>query len=686
MDAHVFRIAGRELLTLLEGSRVEKIHGPETNVLVFRIFAQGLKFSLLFRFERQNPLLLITKNPPENPPTPSAFVMRLRKYVNNRRLTRGELDWQNRRLAFAIPGSGDEPLWLVLDLRQGASLCAELPPEFSSQPLWPEPALVDSLCREAPESERPESAFVGYPVLTPLLRSSLGYMDALDGRALLIDLEADNDELFAYSGGFAEKGDGSRRHPGGAALKFLSAWPLPDAMLEKMSLEPTATIPQPDLFLEQLAQRHNALSMVSALGEQSFYKGRLEKRQSDLEKPERKEEKRLKRLIRNLEAEEGRLRKMREQRGNALVLQQNLWRIQADGRFGRLCVPRSLAPDPAGPAGQPDSLFGPCNHPCDGHTPDAPDGNASDGCDVIELDVRLTVLENMKKMFKQSDRAARGLGMLRERKDAALAELDRLGRQVPGIRPEMSGRFCPDPNVSGNVPGGVSGDVQNDAAGQTGCAASADSAISELINAAPSGPSAGELKCRFSTLQTQYGPMRVWDHHPEAAVPRSARAVAAKAPGKSHGKSQHSSRNKQSRHGQGSLSKNIARFVSSDGFIMLRGKNAQGNNELLRVGSPFDLWFHAESGPSAHLIIRRSHAKEAIPERTMAEAGCLTGLKSAQRTQDKVRVMCALLSDVQALKGAPAGTVRVSRVEMTMLVKLEPELEEILSAPPREIP
>lgn len=122
----------------------------------------------------------------------------------------------------------------------------------------------------------------------------------------------------------------------------------------------------------------------------------------------------------------------------------------------------------------------------------------------------------------------------------------------------------------------------------------------------------------------------------------------------------------------------VQRFRSSDGFLLLRGRCAEGNAELLRIASPFDWWLHAEDGPSAHLIIRRDHPAHQVPERTLAEAAALVAVKSWQRNAARARIMLALVRDVRAVKGAAAGSVRVDAVARSLTVAPDPGLETAL--------
>ena len=69
------------------------------------------------------------------------------------------------------------------------------------------------------------------------------------------------------------------------------------------------------------------------------------------------------------------------------------------------------------------------------------------------------------------------------------------------------------------------------------------------------------------------------------------------------------------------LPKQVQAFRSSDGFLILRGRDTRGNALALKLAAPHDYWLHTADGPSAHVIIRRDHAGQEVPERTLREAG-----------------------------------------------------------------
>lgn len=122
----------------------------------------------------------------------------------------------------------------------------------------------------------------------------------------------------------------------------------------------------------------------------------------------------------------------------------------------------------------------------------------------------------------------------------------------------------------------------------------------------------------------------------------------------------------------------VHRFLSSDGFSIWRGKNRNANHALLtKLAGPADYWFHAEDGPGAHVILRRDHPGQAVPEQSLREAAILAGLASHFAGAGRASVICAEVRHVRPVKGTP-GLARVDQRLRTLLVELEPELEERL--------
>ncbi len=595
MDSHSFRCAGQELVRLLSGARVEKIHEPLPGVLVFTVFAAGEKRRLTLRADRARPLLLFVDEVPPNPARPSAGVMRLRKYVSGRRLGAGRMDFVRRRLAFALPepkepeedgkSAGVFFRYLLLDMREGAFVLASLPADFAEAPLWPEGSALDGLCAApggVPPDWKKESVgpWTAYPVLTPLLRETLAELDAPEGRALLVDLEAGGGDLFLYAGK-----DG--------VPAFYSAWPLPEALLVRRALTPVGQpLPSGDF-----AGRFPCLHAVSLVDKPAFHAaaGREFAREENL--AGKRERKRLARLLEKLTREEERLLSLTALKAEALLLQENLWRYPAGAKFAEAALPER----------------------------------------TVKLDPLLTVRDNMTRMFRQAARGERGLGMLAARKAEVAADLARL---------EADSARTAAPGAEKSDPGSRRAGAGRGAAAPAGTAASSPGVSVEGFpgpsEAVASGIPAASGDCCPGGLSTA------------GDFPAGATGIRALAEEDSR------------REG-----KDVARFRSSDGFVILRGKNARGNQALLKLGQPYDYWLHAEDGPSAHAVIRRAHAAEEVPERTLLEAGFLVGQKSRYRDDARARLMLALLRHVHPVKGAAPGTVRVDVVRRVFAVPMD---------------
>ncbi len=131
----------------------------------------------------------------------------------------------------------------------------------------------------------------------------------------------------------------------------------------------------------------------------------------------------------------------------------------------------------------------------------------------------------------------------------------------------------------------------------------------------------------------------------------------------------------------GRLPKGVQAFISSDGLVILRGRDAKGNWALLKAAAPYDLWMHVEGGPGSHAVVRRSFAGQEIPERTLHEAGGLAAAKSRQRDSEYAHILCAEVRHVRPLRGATPGTVRVDKAARTFRVAVEVGLERRLALP-----
>jgi hypothetical protein len=127
----------------------------------------------------------------------------------------------------------------------------------------------------------------------------------------------------------------------------------------------------------------------------------------------------------------------------------------------------------------------------------------------------------------------------------------------------------------------------------------------------------------------------------------------------------------------------VSLFRSSDGMLIVRGRNKKANHDMLsKAASPFDWWLHAAQGPSSHVILKRDHPGQRVPERTLLEAAALCALKSHARHGGKAEIMFALVRDVRKVKGWDHGRVAVDEVLGSVLVLPEEGIEERLAWEP----
>ncbi|MDR2893464.1 MAG: NFACT RNA binding domain-containing protein [Deltaproteobacteria bacterium] len=135
--------------------------------------------------------------------------------------------------------------------------------------------------------------------------------------------------------------------------------------------------------------------------------------------------------------------------------------------------------------------------------------------------------------------------------------------------------------------------------------------------------------------------------------------------------------------GQGSqadaVGKLVQRFVSSDGFVILRGRSALGNQAMLKVARPHDIWLHVQGGPSAHVLIRRDNLGVEIPDNTLREAAMLSAVKSWRKAEAKAEVITALARDVRPVKGGAPGSVLVDKLLGSLMVPVVHGLEAELA-------
>lgn len=123
------------------------------------------------------------------------------------------------------------------------------------------------------------------------------------------------------------------------------------------------------------------------------------------------------------------------------------------------------------------------------------------------------------------------------------------------------------------------------------------------------------------------------------------------------------------------------RFVSSDGFPILVGRDTRGNDYLtLHLAKSQDLWLHVQGYAGSHVIIRLPNRSNPVPRRTLIQAAQLAAYYSQARDHGKVAVDYTLRKYVHKPKKAKPGLVSISQ-EKTIIVSPDKSLVQKLAAP-----
>ncbi len=137
---------------------------------------------------------------------------------------------------------------------------------------------------------------------------------------------------------------------------------------------------------------------------------------------------------------------------------------------------------------------------------------------------------------------------------------------------------------------------------------------------------------------------------------------------------------------QAARAKPYRRFVSPTGWEVIVGKNAMGNDEMLkRVGRASDTWLHARGVPGSHVLLRRTGDGPPLePDaESLAQAAAFAAYFSRGRTDSRLTVAYLPFPRLRKPKGRRPGQVLIGAHE-TVLVdpdvgkRLSEEWEEVL--------
>jgi predicted ribosome quality control (RQC) complex YloA/Tae2 family protein len=115
------------------------------------------------------------------------------------------------------------------------------------------------------------------------------------------------------------------------------------------------------------------------------------------------------------------------------------------------------------------------------------------------------------------------------------------------------------------------------------------------------------------------------------------------------------------------------RFDVGEGWFVLVGRNNRDNDELtFHTAAPTDLWFHAQSVPGSHVVLKSS-AAGAPPSRIVDKAAAIAAHFSRARHSALVPVIYTQRKYVRKFRGARPGQVRCEREKMLMVAPALPE-------------
>lgn len=98
------------------------------------------------------------------------------------------------------------------------------------------------------------------------------------------------------------------------------------------------------------------------------------------------------------------------------------------------------------------------------------------------------------------------------------------------------------------------------------------------------------------------------------------------------------------------------RYRSSDGFVILVGRNNMQNEKLtLKTARGRDVWFHVKNAPGSHVVVLCEGQE--VPNRTKTEAAILAAYHSSQNGGAKVPVDYTFVKHIRKTGGLRPGMV-----------------------------
>ena len=115
----------------------------------------------------------------------------------------------------------------------------------------------------------------------------------------------------------------------------------------------------------------------------------------------------------------------------------------------------------------------------------------------------------------------------------------------------------------------------------------------------------------------------------------------------------------------------IIRYELPGRWMLLVGGSDSDNEQLsLQIASPDDWWFHADSVPGSHVILRAKADTDPSRE-TLRQAAAVALYHSKARNAGLAPVHCTQARNVKKPRGVNTGTVQVSH---GTVIKVRPDI------------
>jgi len=121
------------------------------------------------------------------------------------------------------------------------------------------------------------------------------------------------------------------------------------------------------------------------------------------------------------------------------------------------------------------------------------------------------------------------------------------------------------------------------------------------------------------------------------------------------------------------------RFVSSDGFEILVGKNnVQNDNLTLKTAAVNDIWLHTKNIPGSHIIIRCN--TKSVPQSTIQEGAMLAAYFSKARNSANIPVDYCPRKNVKKPRGSKPGMVTYEKYRTLYVTPLENTIKTLFAS------